>query len=91
MAFPTDAYRVTDAVHLIQVIDGQTDNPLFTYTAHLPLDGRGQGVTTELLQRITQTVAAFAAEKLADNPTPQSTRASLQYTGQTLTLPVAVD
>jgi hypothetical protein len=63
------------------VVNVDADSQMFSYTAELPLDGRGQGVTPELLDRITQTVADFAAEQLAEAGGAQETRANLSYTG----------
>ncbi|GFE20008.1 hypothetical protein [Streptomyces nigrescens] len=81
MPHPDSGYYPQTVVHQIRVVDLQTDSPLFAYTAELQLDGRGQGVTTELLDRVTQTIAAYAAEQLVDAGGTQETRATLSYTG----------
>ncbi|MFK8850514.1 hypothetical protein [Streptomyces sp. Ac-502] len=81
MPHPTDGYAPETLTHWVRVIDLQTDNPLFSYTSQLWLDGRGQGLTTELLDRITQTVADYAAEQLTDVGGTHETRATLSYTG----------
>lgn len=81
MAHPADGYYPSSVVHQVRVVDIGSDSQMFSYTAELQLDGRGQGVTPELLGRVTQTVAAYAAEQLADAGGMQETRATLSYTG----------
>jgi hypothetical protein len=78
---PDSGYYPQSVLHQVRVVDLQTDSPLFAWTAELQLDGRGQGVTTELLDRVTQTIAEFAAEQLAEAGGVQETRATLSYTG----------
>ncbi|MFD7661089.1 hypothetical protein [Streptomyces sp. NPDC059788] len=81
MPHPADGYYPRSVVHQVRVIDLLTDSPMFAYTAELQLDGRGQGVTPALLDRITQTIATFAAEQLEGAEGSPETRATLVYTG----------
>ncbi|MEU7149222.1 hypothetical protein AB0B15_14470 [Streptomyces sp. NPDC045456] len=81
MPHPADGYYPRSVVHQVRVVDLNADSQMFSYTADLRLDGYGQGVTPELLNRITQTIATFAAEQLADAGGNQETRATLVYTG----------
>ncbi|MFJ3950335.1 hypothetical protein ACIPXV_09720 [Streptomyces libani] len=78
---PDSGYYPQSVVHQVRVVDLQTDSLMFAYTAELQLDGRGQGVTPQLLDRVTQTIADYAAEQLADAGGTQETRATLSYTG----------
>lgn len=81
MPHPDSGYYPQSVLHQVRVVDLQMDSQMFAYTAELQLDGRGQGVTTELLDRVTQTIADYAAEQLADAGGDQETRATLSYTG----------
>lgn len=81
MPHPDSGYYPQTVLHQVRVQDLQTDGQMFSYTAELQLDGRGQGVTPELLDRVTQTIADYAAEQLADAGGTQETRATLSYTG----------
>ncbi|WP_030670725.1 hypothetical protein [Streptomyces rimosus] len=81
MPHPADGYYPRSVVHQVRVVDINADSQMFSYTADLQLDGRGQGVTPELLDRVTQTIATFAAEQLAGAGGNQETRATLSYTG----------
>lgn len=81
MPHPDSGYYPQAVLHQVRVVDRQIDGQMFAYTAELQLDGRGQGVTPELLDRITQTIADYASEQLADAGGDQEIRATLSYTG----------